>query len=66
MTNIHKQNPRNIPNTKKTATKSQNVVIFVNNKNKNNKSHKKNSDPSNNTKNITTKDDSITEIQLVI
>ena len=38
---VQKQNPRNVPNTKETAPKSENVVTFVDNKNKNNKDHNK-------------------------
>ena len=62
---MQKQNPRNLPNTKKTTTKSEKVVEFVHNKNKNNKdnnkTHKKKLDISNNKKNTTTKIDSVTE-----
>ena len=53
---------------KNTASKMQNVVKFVDNKNKNNIdnniSHKKKSDPSKNKQSMTAKYGSITEIQL--
>ena len=66
LTNVQKQNPKNLPNIKKTPTKSENVAKFVDNKNtnnkNNNKSYKKKSDSGNNKKSMTIKNDSVTEI----
>ena len=68
LTNVQKQNSRNLPNTKKTPMKSGKVVKFVDNKNKNNKdnnkSHRMKSEISNKKKNTTSKNDSITKIQV--
>ena len=37
LTNVQKQNPRNLPNIKKTPTTSEKLVTFVDNKSGNNK-----------------------------
>ena len=64
ITNVQKWNSRHLPNTKKTVTKSEEVVKFIDSKNRNNKdnnkSHKK--DSSNNKKNLNNKN-SVTEKQ---
>ena len=64
--NVHKQNSKNLPNTKKIATKSDKVVKFVDNKKitKMITKHKKKSDISNDKKNTITKNDSVAEIQV--
>ena len=63
-----KQNPKILPIIKKMPMKSEKVVKFVDNKNRNikdnNKSHIKKSDSSNNKKSTTTKNDSVNEIQV--
>ena len=68
MTNIQKQIPRNLSNTKKSSTKLEKLVRFVNNKNRNNKennkTHKKKEETNNSEKNITIKKYSVTEIQV--
>ena len=68
MTNVQKQNPKNPPNTKKTVTKMEKTVKFVDNKTENNKNdsktHKKKWDLNYNKKDKTNNYDSATEIQV--
>ena len=63
-----KQNPKKLPNNKKTPKKTDKVVKAVDNENRNNKdnnkSHKKRSNSSNNKKSTASKTDSVTEIQV--
>ena len=66
--NIQKQNTKSLSNTEKISTKLEKVVRFVDDKNgnnkENNKTYKTNVETSNNKRNMTVKNYSVTEIQI--